>query len=125
MMDSLEYNLDTIRDETINIINSEKGLNKDKHRLTLKYGAGERQKVASIWLFKDTAFMIKDLSDKQSPVYKYSFESTGRLSNEQKSSLKVLENKLTTYSGEKARITAKTINQLKEMLDNNLQLLIG
>ena len=86
---------------------------------------GERQKVASIWLFKDMAFMIKDLSDKQSPVYKYSFESTGRLSNEQKSSLKVLENKLTTYSGEKARITAKTINQLKEMLDNNLQLLIG
>jgi len=125
MMDSLEYNLDTIRDETINILNSEKGLNKDKHRLTLKYGAGERQKVASIWLLKDMAFMIKDLSNQQSPVYKYSFDGMGKLSNEQKSSLKVLENKLVTYSGEKARITAKTITQLKEMLDNNLQLLIG
>ena len=125
MMDSLEYNLDNIRDETINIINSEKGMNKDKHRLTLKYGAGAKQKVASIWLLKGMAFMIKDLSNKQSPVYKYSFDGIGKLSDEQKSSLKVLENKLSTYSGEKVRITAKTINQLKEMLDKNLQLLIG
>jgi len=125
MIDSLEYNLDNIRDETINIINSEKGLNKNKHRLTLKYGAGNKQKVASIWLLKNRAFMIKDLSNQQSPVYKYSFDGTGKLSDEQKSSLKVLENKLSTYSGEKARITSKTINQLKEMLDKNLQLLIG
>lgn len=125
MMDSLEYNLDTIRDETINIINSEKGLNKDKHRLTLKYGAKDKQKIASIWLLKSMAFMIKDLSNQQAPVYKYSFDGTGRLFDEQKSSLKVLENKLATYSGGKARITAKTINQLKEMLDKNLQLLIG
>ena len=125
MMDSLEYNLDNIRDETINIINSEKGLNKDKHRLTLKYGAGDKQKVASIWLLKSMAFMIKDLSNQQSPVYKYSFDGTGKLNDEQKSSLKVLENKLSTYSGEKVRITSKTINQLKEMLDKNLQLLIG
>ena len=125
MMDSLEYNLDNIRDETINIINSEKGLNKDKHRLTLKYGAGDKQKVASIWLLKSMAFMIKDLSNQQSPVYKYSFDGAGKLSDEQKSSLKVLENKLSTYSGEKVRITSKTINQLKEMLDKNLQLLIG
>ena len=125
MIDSLEYNLDNIRDETINIINSEKGLNKNKHRLTLKYGAGNKQKVASIWLLKNMAFMIKDLSNQQSPVYKYSFDGTGKLSDEQKSSLKVLEYKLSTYSGEKARITSKTINQLKEMLDKNLQLLIG
>jgi len=125
MIDSLEYNLDNIRDETINIINSEKGLNKNKHSLTLKYGAGDKQKVASIWLLKNIAFIIKDLSNQQSPVYKYSFDGTGKLSNEQKSSLKVLENKLSTYSGEKVRITSKTINQLKEMLDKNLQLLIG
>ena len=124
-VESIEYGLETIRAETINIINASKGLNKDKYKITLKYGAGEKQKTALFWLFTKNAFLLKDVSSPHSKMYKYDIDGTGRLSNEQKTTSKVLENKLSTFEGTQTRITAKTINKLKELLGKNLQLLIG
>tara|TARA_Y100000034_G_scaffold136444_1_gene212947 strand:- start:1334 stop:3199 length:1866 start_codon:yes stop_codon:yes gene_type:complete len=122
--ESLMFGLDKIRDETINIINAEKGLNKDKYKITLKYGAGERQKMAILWLFGEEAFLIKDSSG-SSKIVKYIIDKKGRLTNEKESSLKVLENKLSTFEGGQTRITSRTINSLKDILDDNLQLMIG
>ena len=119
-VESLDFNLDKVRDETIDIINSEKGLNKDKFKLTLRFGSGETQGVAELWLFNDEAFIVRS-----NLITKYSIGKKGVLTNPKKSTLKVLEKKLTTFDGTPTQVSTKMINSLKEILDNNLRMFVG
>jgi len=119
-VESLDFNLDKVRDETIDIINSEKGLNKDKFKLTLRFGSGETQGVAELWLFNDEAFIVRS-----NLITKYSIGKKGVLTNPKKCTLKVLEKKLTTFDGTPTQVSTKMINSLKEILDNNLRMFVG
>jgi predicted nucleotidyltransferase/uncharacterized protein (UPF0332 family) len=123
-VESLDFNLDKVRDETIDIINSEKGLNKDKFRLTLRYGSGEIQGSAELWLFYKEVFIVKK-SGRENVITKYVVGKKGSLKDPKKSTLKVLEKKLATFDGTPTRLSTKMISSLKTILDDNLQIFIG
>jgi hypothetical protein len=123
-VESLDFNLDKVRDETIDIINSEKGLNKDKFRLTLRYGSDESQGSAELWLFHKEVFIIRR-SGRESLITKYVVGKKGSLKDPKKSTLKVLEKKLATFDGTPTRLSTKMISSLKTILDDNLQIFIG
>ena len=123
-VERLDFNLDKVRDETIDIINSEKGLNKDKFKLTLRFGSGEDQGVAELWLFHEEAFIIRSAA-RDSIITKYSIGKKGALTNPKKSTIKVLEKKLATFDGTPTRVSTKMISSLKEILDSNLRMFVG
>ncbi|RZD32254.1 MAG: hypothetical protein CXT77_00590 [uncultured DHVE6 group euryarchaeote] len=123
-VESLDFNLDKVRDETIDIINSEKGLNKDKFRLNLRYGSDEIQGSAELWLFYKEVFIVKK-SGRENLITKYIVGKKGSLKDPKKSTLKVLEKKLATFDGTPTRLSTKMISSLKTILDDNLQIFIG
>jgi len=123
-VESLEFNLDKVRDETIDIINAEKGLNKDRFKLMLKYGSGEKEGTANLWLFNTEAFIVK-LGSGQAEIVKYEVGKKGVLKNGKPSTLKVLEKKLATFDGAPTQVSTRMISSLKELLDNNLRMFVG
>jgi uncharacterized protein (UPF0332 family)/predicted nucleotidyltransferase len=123
-VESLEFGLDKVRDETIDIINAEKGLNKDRFRLLLRYGSGENQRTAHLWLFNTEVFIVK-MGSGQAEIVKYEVGKKGVLQNGKSSTLKVLEKKLATFDGAPTQVSTKMISSLKELLDNNLRMFVG
>lgn len=123
-VESLEFNLDKVRDETLDIINYEKGMNKDRFRLMLRYGSGENQRTAHLWLFNTEVFIVK-LGSGQAEIVKYEVGKKGVLKNGKASTLKVLEKKLATFDGTPTQVSTKMIASLKELLDDNLRMFVG
>lgn len=123
-VESLEFNLDKVRDETIDIINAEKGLNKDRFKLMLKYGSGEKEGTANLWLFNTEAFIVK-LGSGQAEIVKYEIGKKGVLKTGKPSTLKVLEKKLATFDGAPTQVSTRMIQSLKELLDDNLRMFVG
>ena len=123
-VESLEFGLDKVRDETIDIINAEKGLNKDRFRLLLRYGSGENQRTAHLWLFNTEVFIVK-MGSGQAEIVKYEVGKKGVLQNGKSSTLKVLEKKLATFDGAPTQVSTKMISSLNELLDNNLRMFVG
>ena len=123
-VESLEFGLDKVRDETLDIINYEKGLNKDRFRLMLRYGSGESQRTAHLWLFNTEVFIVK-LGSGQAEIVKYEVGKKGVLKNGKASTLKVLEKKLATFDGTPTQVSTKMITSLKELLDDNLRMFVG
>ena len=123
-VESLEFGLDKVRDETIDIINAEKGLNKDRFRLMLRYGSGESQRTAHLWLFNTEVFIVK-MGAGQAEITKYEVGKKGVLKNGKPSTLKVLEKKLATFDGAPTQVSTKMITSLKELLDDNLRMFVG
>ena len=123
-VESLEFGLDKVRDETIDIINAEKGLNKDRFRLLLRYGSGENQRTAHLWLFNTEVFIVK-MGSGQAEIVKYEVGKKGVLKNSKPSTLKVLEKKLATFDGAPTQVSTRMIKSLKELLDDNLRMFVG
>ncbi|MDP6845439.1 MAG: nucleotidyltransferase domain-containing protein [Candidatus Nanoarchaeia archaeon] len=123
-VESLEFGLDKVRGETIDIINAEKGLNKDRFRILLRYGSGENQRTAHLWLFNTEVFIVK-MGSGQAEIVKYEVGKKGVLQNGKSSTLKVLEKKLATFDGAPTQVSTKMISSLKELLDDNLRMFVG
>ena len=63
-LDSLDFKLNELRNQTIDLINSKKS--NISNTMFIKYKKNEVYYTAKIWLFSDKLFIIKDMNDSSS-----------------------------------------------------------
>ena len=122
-LDSLDFKLNELRNQTIDLINTKKSSNSNS--IFIKYKQNEVYYTAKIWLFNDKLFIIKDINNASSKLFSYDYNSKGKMSNEKESSMKILENKIKNYDGISTLINVNTLKSLKNIFGDNIQLYIG
>lgn len=122
-LDSLDFKLNELRNQTIDLINTKKSSNSNS--IFIKYKHNEIYYTAKIWLFNDKLFIIKDINNASSKLFSYDYNSKGKMSNEKDSTMKILENKIKNYDGMSTLINVNTLKSLKNIFGDNIQLYIG
>jgi len=122
-VDSLDFQLNDLKNQTIEILNSKKS--NISNTVFIKYKERDIYKSAKIWLFQDKLFIIKNIEDASSKLYSYDYNKKGKIGEESESNLKVLNNKIKNYDGEPTLINVNTLKSLKNIFGENIQLYIG
>jgi len=102
-------------------IRIEKGKKIDKYKISCNYG----DKIAAIWLLTNNAYIIKDTSKADTSIFKFSIDKKGEFKNKKKTTLKELENALNKFAGTPTKLTKNTIKSLKEILGEDMKLVVG
>ena len=122
-LDSLDFKLNELRNQTIDLINTKKS--NISNTMFIKYKKNEVYYTAKIWLFSDKLFIIKDMNDSSSKLFSYDYNSKGKMTNEKESTMKILNNKIKNYDGISTLINVNTLKSLKNIFGDNIQLYIG
>ena len=122
-LDSLDFKLNELRNQTIDLINTKKS--NISNTMFIKYKKNEVYYTAKIWLFNDKLFIIKDMNDSSSKLFSYDYNSKGKMTNEKESTMKILNNKIKNYDGISTLINVNTLKSLKNIFGDNIQLYIG
>jgi predicted nucleotidyltransferase/uncharacterized protein (UPF0332 family) len=120
---SLSFEQDKLARDVFNIIRAEHGQKIEKFKISAQYNAGKS--TAAVWLFTDEVFIIRDTNDPNTAILKYSIEADGSFEGRKESNLGAIENKLKKFSGTPTTMTKKTIDSLKEVLGDDVKLVIG
>ncbi len=120
---SLEFEEERLSKEVFDRINAEKGKGSEKFKIVANYAGGK--KTANLWMFGDEAFIMDDISKPGAPITKYRLSKKGSLQEPQTGSLKMVEKKLATFAGKPTEITEDTVKSLKEILANDVRLVLG
>ncbi|MGC8885210.1 MAG: nucleotidyltransferase domain-containing protein [Candidatus Nanoarchaeia archaeon] len=122
-LDSLYFEEDRLAKATFDLIRAEKGKKIEKFKISATYAKGTKK--ADIWLLSNIAYIIKDTSDPKTPILKYSIDKDGNLVDEKPATLKEIDAALEKFAGSPTQITRQTIDSLKKILKEDLQIVIG
>jgi len=122
-VDTLYFREEALAKDTFDLIRVEKGKKIEKFKISATYA--NKKKKADIWLLTDVAYVVKDTTDPKTPILKYVIDKNGELGNEQQSTLKELNAALEKFGGSPTPITKHTIESLKKILAEDLQIVIG
>lgn len=118
---SLAFEQDRLARDTFELIRAEKGKRVEKYKISAVYS----DKRADIWLLEDTAFIVVDVSRPDTEIKKFKITKDGAFVDEEKSSLKELNDAVAKFAGTLTKITRKTIESLKKILGEDVQLVVG
>jgi predicted nucleotidyltransferase len=120
---TLTFDEDRLAKATFDIIRAEKGKKVEKFKISATYSNGKKR--ADIWLLSDVAYIIKDVADPKTPINKYKIEKDGSLKNEEPATLKEIDASLEKFVGAPTPISKRTIESLKKLLAEDMQIVIG
>jgi uncharacterized protein (UPF0332 family)/predicted nucleotidyltransferase/HPt (histidine-containing phosphotransfer) domain-containing protein len=120
---TLTFDQDRLSKATFDIIRAEKGKKVEKFKISANYN--DNKKRADIWLLSDTAYVIKDTADPKTVISKYKIEKDGSLKAEQPATLKEIDASLEKFAGTPTQISKHTIESLKKLLADDMQIVIG
>ena len=69
--------------------------------------------------------IIKDTSKADTSIFKFSIDKKGEFKNKKKTTLKELENALNKFAGTPTKLTKNTIKSLKEILGEDMKVVVG
>jgi len=120
---TLTFDQDRLAKATFDIIRAEKGKKVEKFKISASYNANKKK--ADIWLLSDIAYIIKDTSDPRTQISKFKIEKDGSLKAEQTATLKEIDATLEKFAGSPTQISRHTIESLKKILADDMQIVIG
>jgi uncharacterized protein (UPF0332 family)/predicted nucleotidyltransferase len=120
---TLTFDQDRLAKATFDIIRAEKGKKVEKFKISASYDANKKK--ADIWLLSDVAYIIKDTADPKTSIHKYKIEKDGTLKGEQTATLKEIDAVLAKFAGTPTQISRHTIESLKKILADDMQIVIG
>ncbi len=120
---SLEFEQSQLIKDIFDIIRAEKGLKIEKYKVNLEFNKGKNN--ASMWLLGDCAYIASSDLRGRAKIAKYSITKKGELTNEKLSTLAEMDKAVTTFSGKPTTITHHTIDSLKKILSEDIQIVIG
>lgn len=120
---TLTFDEDRLAKSTFDLIRAEKGKKVEKFKISATYH--DSKKKADIWLLSDAAYVIKDTADPRTQISKYKIEKDGSLKAEQPATLKEIDANLEKFAGTPTPITKHTIESLKKLLADDMQIVIG
>ena len=103
----------------LEFVQRKRGFERERSKLRFKYG----EKEGELYIVQDKAFLIKDIKEKE--IMKGKLQDNGTISNVVKSSLEELENDLKNLKQEDIFLKDKTINSLKEIIGQDVEILVG
>jgi uncharacterized protein (UPF0332 family)/predicted nucleotidyltransferase len=120
-LNRLFFEQDRYARDVFDIIRAQKGHVVERYKLAAKYG----KKRADIWLLGKEAYIVKDVTNPQTNIFKYSVGSKGELKDEKKVTLKDLNKDVQKYTGTVTEVTDDMIKSLKDILGKDLKLVVG
>jgi len=120
---TLTFEQDRLAKDTFDLIRAEKGKKVEKYKISANYDGSKRK--ADIWLLSDAAFVIKDTADPKTSISKYEVAKDGSLTKEKSANLKEIDAALEKFAGTPTPISRHTIESLKKILADDLQIVIG
>jgi predicted nucleotidyltransferase len=120
---SLNFEQDKLSSDLFNIIRAEQGQKIEKFKITAIYNNGKHS--AAIWLFTKEAYIILDIKSADTEIMKYTIGSDGTFKDEKSAKLSEIEKKIQTFSGTPTTMTKKTIESLKNLLSDDVKIVIG
>jgi predicted nucleotidyltransferase len=120
---SMSFEQDKLARDVFNLIRADKGKKIEKFKVSASYNNGKN--VAAIWLFTDQAYIILDVNKADTQILRYNIDNNGALSDEESAKLVDIENQLKTFAGTPTTMTKQTIECLKDILDDDVKIVIG
>jgi predicted nucleotidyltransferase len=120
---TLTFDEDRLAKATFDLIRAEKGKKVEKFKISATYQNGNKK--ADIWLLSNTAFVIQDTSDPKTAIHKYMIEKDGSFGKEENANLKEIDTVLEKFAGTPTPISKHTIESLKKILSDDMQIVIG
>ena len=120
---TLTFDQDRLAKATFDIIRAGKGKSVEKYKISASYD--NNKKKADIWLLSDIAYIIRDTADPKTHISKYKIEKDGSLKSEQPATLKEIDAVLNKFAGAPTQISRHTIESLKKILADDMQIVIG
>jgi predicted nucleotidyltransferase/uncharacterized protein (UPF0332 family) len=120
---SLTFEQDRLAKDTFELIRAGKGKKAEKFKISATYDEGKKK--ADVWLLSDIAYVIQDTSDPKTLINKYKISKDGSLGSSEGATLKEIDSALEKFAGTPTPISKHTIESLKKILANDLQIVIG
>ena len=120
---SLEFEQDKLARDLFNIIRAEHGQKIDKFKISAQYNGTKN--TAAVWLFTKDAYIIIDINKPDTDILHYNISANGALTDKKKSNLSAIEKKLKTFPGTSTTMTKQTIDSLKEIIGDDIKIVIG
>lgn len=120
---TLTFEQDRLAKDTFDLIRAEKGKKVEKFKISANYN--DNKKRADIWLLSDVVYVIKDASDPKTHISKYKISKDGSLGKEEPATLKEIDAALEKFAGTPTPISRHTIDSLKKILADDIQIVIG
>jgi predicted nucleotidyltransferase len=120
---SISFEQDKLARDVFNLIRAEHGQKIEKFKVSAQYNNGKD--TAAIWLFTDDAYIILDVNKADTEITHYKISSDGALTDEKRAKLSDIEKKLQTFSGTPTIMTKKTIDSIKNILSDDVKIVIG
>ncbi len=118
---SLAFEQDKLAGDTFDLIRAKKGKKIESYKISANYA----NKKADIWLLSDTAYIVMDTTKPKTEIKKFKIEKDGALKADKSVTLKELNDKLKKFAGKPTKITKHTIESLKKILADDVQLVVG
>jgi len=117
----LMFEQDRLAKDVFDIIRAQKIGAIERYKTSGLYG----DKRADVWLLGREVYIVKDVTTPQTGIYKYGVGSKGELKDEKKVTLKELNDAVKKYAGEATAVTDSTLKSLKDILGNDLKLMVA
>lgn len=121
-LSSLRWEENKLAEDLFERIRTEKGKKIEKYKVLANY---DKNKTAAIWLLTKNAYIIKDTSKADTSIIKVNIDKNGAFKNSKKSSLKEVEKALNKFAGTPTKLTKQTIKSLKNILGEDMKLVVG
>ncbi|MEM2954363.1 MAG: nucleotidyltransferase domain-containing protein [Candidatus Nanoarchaeia archaeon] len=122
-VDSLFWEEDNLAKATFELIRTQQRAKFEKFKISATYSEGKKK--ADIWLLSDVAFVIKDVANPKTPIYKFKIGPNSELIEQKQTDLKEINASLEKFAGTPTKISRQTIDSLKKILAEDLQIVIG
>ncbi|MEK6932802.1 MAG: hypothetical protein AABW56_03340 [Nanoarchaeota archaeon] len=103
----------------LEFVQSKRGFERERSKLKFRYG----DKEGELFVIHDKVFIIKDTKDKE--IFKGKLSGNGEISNLNKSSVTELEEEFKNIKQEDIFLKDKTLSSLKQIIGENVEILIG
>ncbi len=118
---SLAFEQDRLARDTFDLIRAKKGKRIESYKISANYSG----KKADVWFLSDSAYIVMDTAKPTTEIKKFRIEKDGSLADEKKSDLKELNDVLKKFVGKPTTLTKHTIESLKKILADDVQLAVG
>ena len=103
----------------LEFIQRKRGFERERSKLRFKYG----EKQGELYIIQNKIYIVKDLKEKD--IVKGNLENNGKITNVSKSSQEELESEFKNIKNEDIFLKDKTIESLKEIIGQDVEILIG
>jgi len=119
---SLAFEQDRLAKDTFDLIRAEKGKKIEKYKISATYN---KDKKADIWLLSDEAYIIMNTADPKTEIKRFKIDFDGTLISPKTVTLRELNKALEKFEGKPTTLTSRTIESLKEILAEDMRLVVG